>query len=199
VIFLKRISGGDGVVAAVVEPVIVPPRGLRAGLQVEVAGEIVVVGPEVDSPANAVGIEDEGAEIEVGVVDVVVAGLESDKEGAGIVPRAAEKRELRGAAEARVEWRRGAGARGVGPGVPHRMQPEKAVALPVSLLAFDRGREEGVTLDQGLGEMEARGEPRERRRGPEAGPAIGIVEGEAGRALDLQAVDGGAVESLGLA
>src|SRR5439155_14988416 len=92
------------VVAAVVEAVVIPALPV---LEVEVAGEVVIVSPEVLCPADAVCVEHERAEVQVRVGDVVAASLETDEERARVVPRAAEHREFGSAAKARVERRVG--------------------------------------------------------------------------------------------
>ena len=50
----------------------------------EVAGEFVIVGTEIAGPADAAGVEDEAAEIEMGMLRLVIAALGRDVEGGGV-------------------------------------------------------------------------------------------------------------------
>jgi hypothetical protein len=202
VVFLEGVGGREGVVGAVVEAVVFPARAGGAFLGVEVAGKVVVVGAEIGGPAHAVGVEDEGAEVEVGVVNGVGAGFEADEEGAGVVPGGAEQGEFGGAAETGVE--RG-GIFDFRIGIfdfrgrePEGVEGDEAVAFAVGFFGGEGGGEERAGVGAGLGDAEFLREPGVGGREADGGAAIGVVETEAGGALDVEAVVGGAVEGGGL-
>ena len=74
------------------------------------------------------------------------------------------------------------------------MKGEEAVAFAVGFFRGEGGGEKRAAVHEGLGAVEASGQPGERGRGVEAGAAVGVVEAEAGGALDVEAVVGGAVK-----
>ena len=96
------VGGGVLVVALEAEGVVAGGAGAVVGeaLGAGVAGETVAVGAKIAGPALAEGVEDEGAEIEVAVMGFGGAAFDGDVGGEGIVPGAAECRDL-GAAEER--------------------------------------------------------------------------------------------------
>ena len=63
---------------------------IRPTLFPEIPGKIVIVGTEVAGPTNSAGVEHEGAEIQMRMRGLVIAALHRQKNGGGIVPRAAK-------------------------------------------------------------------------------------------------------------
>ena len=63
------------------------------------------------------------------------------------------------------------------------MKGEEAVAFAVGFFRGEGGGEKRAAVHEGLGAVEASGQPGERGRGVEAGAAVGVVEAEAGGAL----------------
>ena len=59
-------------------------------LLAEVAGQVVVVGPQIDRPALAQGVQDERPNVEMFVVHGMGAGLDADANGLRVIPAAAE-------------------------------------------------------------------------------------------------------------
>ena len=68
----------------VVQPVVVPAAPFRTG--VPVTGQIVIVRPQIDRPADARLIHDERPEIEMAVVRPSGAGLESQEQRLRVIP-----------------------------------------------------------------------------------------------------------------
>jgi hypothetical protein len=150
---------------------VVPPP---ARAHVPVSGEAVVVGSQVGRPADATGVEDERADVEVAVVGPIVPGLEPEKGRVGVVPpraggdRAVPARELALAVEPV--------AFGIGTGV--RIEPEdvqRVVALvPVGV---GDGSETPYLVARVRRAIEVPGEPVKRGL-PEPPLAVGVAERE---------------------
>ena len=80
----------QGVLAAGPNPLV------GEALGAEVAGQIVVVRPQVDGPALAERVQDERPKIEVAVIGGVVTALKADVDRVLVVPGGAEEGEVRG-------------------------------------------------------------------------------------------------------
>ena len=94
-----------------------PQAVIMPALAAEIAGQVVIVGAQVHGPPRPQGVEDEPAQVQVAVIGLVVAGLESEEQRLGILPLAAQDSDF-GAAEVLVQRQTGGRsgpARGVAP------------------------------------------------------------------------------------
>jgi hypothetical protein len=147
----------------------------------------------VDGPADAVGFEDEGADIHVAVGNGRFAAFDRDVDGAGVGPRAAVDRDGHGALAFPVQRRRGSGKRGECGVPPEEREREVAGAGVGTGRQFGGGGEfaEVVEFPTDRGRLaEAAGEPEEGGLEAAVRGGVGVVEGVAAGRGDLVQVVG---------
>ena len=64
-----------------------PQAIVVVSLAAEIAGQVIVVGPQIDGPPLAQGFEHEGPDVEVLVIEGVRAGLDADEQRPGSFQR----------------------------------------------------------------------------------------------------------------
>src|SRR5437016_1004747 len=155
-------------------------------LRAEIARKVVVVRSEVEGPANSAGVENERAEIQMAVIDLVVSALDANEDGIGILPGAAHECHLY-AMEDGVQR----------PAILFRAASLGLIPDEVQRIRVPAGLEQLLLLPGVHGLEKSAREPKHFRSRLGAVMSIGVVECLAGWTAEVDTESSGLVKTFG--